>query len=271
MTSTRQSAGAYKVVLVDRLRAALGRKEGGAVSLHCAPPGLRIYAIGDIHGRLDLLEALHEKIGADAAEHESERRQLVYLGDYVDRGPESREVVETLLEQPLPGFEVTHLMGNHEQFLLRFLEEPAVGATWLHNGGDATLRSYGVDPLEELPASADSLTWLSERFAALLPATHRAFFEGLQRSHELGDFLFVHAGVRPGVPLEQQDPNDLLWIREPFLGSDDDFGKLVVHGHTPGAGPVQRRNRICIDTGAVYGGCLTALVVQGEQQDFLQV
>jgi serine/threonine protein phosphatase 1 len=234
------------------------------------PAGSRVYAIGDIHGRLDLLEALHEEIEADARHGPVQRNVVVYLGDYVDRGADSRDVIEYLIEEPLPGFESIHLMGNHEAFLLQFLEDGSVLQSWTMNGGDATLASYGVNPLEA-PADTDRAEWLRNRFRDLMPVEHHNFFCGLKLSHVEGDYLFVHAGVRPGVPIEQQDPLDLLWIREPFLRSSADFGKLVVHGHTPVRLPERKANRIDIDTGAVYGGKLTALVLEDHTQLFLQV
>ncbi|MEX2628335.1 MAG: metallophosphoesterase family protein [Tistlia sp.] len=234
------------------------------------PEDLRLYAIGDIHGRLDLLEALHDRIREDAAGRQARRRQLVYLGDYVDRGLASRQVVDTLIAQPLEGFEAVHLLGNHEFFLRRFLSQPGSGDIWLMNGGETTLQSYGIEPWDDPPGGSERLPWLSSRFEAALPESHRRFFDGLALTHEAGDYLFVHAGVRPGVPLDRQVAEDLIWIREPFLRSQEEFGKLVVHGHTPDVGPVQRGNRICVDTGACYGGKLTALVLQGDEQSFLQ-
>jgi len=237
------------------------------------PPGTRVYAIGDIHGCLDRLRALHGLILADrdraAAQGDAAQRHvLIYLGDYVDRGAESREVIDVLLCEPLPGFACVHLRGNHEDFLLRFLERGEDAAAWLLNGGDATFLSYGVDPYA---ASRDpGPRGLRAALSAAMPEDHLRFFCGLRLSHIEGDYLFVHAGLRPGVPLAEQDPEDLMWIRAPFLHSRADHGKVVVHGHTPSSAPEQRDNRIGIDTGAVYGGPLTALVLQGCERNFLQ-
>lgn len=256
-------------LLFERLQRAVGR-ETAERTVRRLPEDLRLYAVGDIHGHLDLLESLHEMIRADAAAHACERRRVVYLGDYIDRGPASRQVIDTLIAQPLEGFEAVHLLGNHEQFLCRFLRDPDIGDTWLFNGGEATLHSYGLDPRQAPPRGEDRLDWLARRLGEVLPAAHRAFLDRLQLRHETGDYLFVHAGVRPGIPLERQRAEDLIWIREPFLGSNEEFGRLVVHGHTPGMEPVERENRICIDTGACYGGQLTALVLQGEQRAFLR-
>lgn len=233
------------------------------------PPGLRVYAIGDVHGCRDRLRALHDAILADAERADPAQKVAVYLGDYIDRGIDSRAVIDDLLADPLPGFDRVHLKGNHEDFLLRFLERGEDAAPWLLNGGDATLRSYGVDPYagsrDPGPRS------LRAALSAAMPEPHLRFFCELRLSHVAGDYLFVHAGLRPGVPLERQDPEDLLWIRTPFLDSRADHGKVVVHGHTPASVPEVRQNRIGIDTGAVYGGPLTALVLQDDDRDFLQV
>ena len=236
----------------------------------------RVYAVGDIHGRADLLAALHDRIVDDSAAAAG-RKVLVYLGDYVDRGPSSFDVVDLLIEAPLEGFEIVHLKGNHEDFLLRFLEEDP-GKTpeenldeadlWFINGGDATLHSYKV-PLLTLPFGLAGLETARRAFAAALPPSHMTFFRGLEMFHVEGDYLFVHAGIRPGVPLDEQDDADLLWIREGFLDSDADFGHMVVHGHTPEAETDVRPNRIGIDTGAVFTGRLTCLVVEGDGTRFL--
>ncbi len=233
------------------------------------PAGFRVYGIGDIHGRRDLLAALRQRILSDAESAGPGRRVVVYVGDYVDRGPESRGVIDLLVEEPLPGFESVYLLGNHEAFLLRFLEDESAGLLWMMNGGEATCRSYGIDP-QTAPHVADRMPWLQAELRARIPLAHMAFLDGLVLSHEEGDYLFVHAGLRPGVPLRDQDPEDLIWIREPFLSSDQDHGKVVIHGHTPTSGPVLRRNRIGIDTGACFGGPLTAVVLEDDRQRFIQ-
>ncbi len=234
------------------------------------PEATRVYAIGDIHGCVDQLQAMHRAILQDVAETTAERRVVVYLGDYVDRGPESRKTVDLLLEEPLPGFDSIHLIGNHEAFLLEFLGDRVFALSWLRNGGYETCVSYGVDPASP-PEGADHLAWLHRSLVDRMPAAHRRFFETLHPSHVEGDYIFVHAGIRPGRPLDGQELDDLLWIREPFLSSDEDFGKIVVHGHTPTDQPELRANRIGLDTGAVYGGKLTALVLEGDARRFLQV
>ncbi|MFQ5774790.1 MAG: metallophosphoesterase family protein [Kiloniellaceae bacterium] len=234
------------------------------------PAGTRVYAIGDSHGCADRLRALHEAIledsgQPDAPEPRAPRRVAVYLGDYVDRGPNPRDVLDVLIEEPLPGFESVHLLGNHDAFMAGFLEGTGDLALWMINGGAATLRSYGIGSL----AVHGGAPGLRAALEARVPAEHRRFLRNLRLSHVEGDYLFVHAGIRPGVPLEAQDPYDLLWIREPFLSSEADHGKVVVHGHTPAGAPVVRANRIGIDTGACFGGRLTALVLEGGARRFL--
>lgn len=233
------------------------------------PDGTRVYAIGDIHGRLDLLRALHDMILSDAAAVDAERRVVVYLGDIIDRGDHSREVIDLLLDQPLEGFEAIHLMGNHEDFALRFLEDTGVALSWFANGGDATLYSYGVGRGGGSLVGQD-VDALQAQFLRALPKTHRAFLRGLAPYHVEGDYLFVHAGIRPGVSIEEQTPDDLYWIRDEFLTADEDFGKVVIHGHTITEEADVQENRIGIDTGAYITGRLTAIVLDGAERRFLQ-
>lgn len=233
------------------------------------PPGSVVYAIGDIHGETARLDLLHSMIRADARRREAPRKVVVYLGDYIDRGEDSAGVVERLAGNPLPDFETVFLKGNHEEFLLHFLETGDSASGWFHNGGLETLQSYGVEIRGHYmwrPDSAD----LREQLVEKLPQPHRDFLMGLPLYHIEGDYLFVHAGLRPGRPLEEQTAADMLWIRNLFLLSDEDHGHMVVHGHTPSDGVEVRPNRIGIDTGAVYGGKLTAIVLEGEDRDFLQ-
>ncbi len=234
-----------------------------------APADSRIYAFGDIHGRADLLRRLHALVHDDAYRRQAPRNVAVYLGDYIDRGEDSSAVIDLLLDEPLPGFETITLKGNHEDSLLRFLEDTAIGPAWLLYGGRETLASYGVRP----PApGADERDFERARqeLRVRLPERHRRFFAGLKLSHEEGDYLFAHAGVRPGVPLDRQAEDDLLWIRDEFLFSDAEFGKIVVHGHTISERPDVQRNRIGIDTGAFASGRLTCLVLEGTDWAFLQ-
>jgi serine/threonine protein phosphatase 1 len=231
-----------------------------------APEGLGLYAIGDIHGRDDLLAALLEAIRLDAAGRN--HNLLVCLGDYVDRGPQSAAVIERLSQFGAGDhggdFAFVPLKGNHEQLMLEFLADPDEGGPWLANGAAATLASYGVTTgpgwLERLRYDA-----LREELVRNLPRHHRRFLSTLATSHAVGDYLFVHAGIRPGVPLEHQDEQDLIWIRGPFLRTDERFDKLVVHGHTIALEPELRANRIGIDTGAFATGRLTALAIAGDR------
>jgi serine/threonine protein phosphatase 1 len=231
------------------------------------PPGTRVYAIGDMHGRLDLVDKLHALIRTDAGDAPGVR-VVVYLGDYVDRGPDSKGLVERLISEPLPLFETVHLKGNHEDLMLEFLEQGGRGAAWLVNGGDATLRSYGV--AAPSPYAEEAHPAVRQRLLEEMPARHRGFFDSLRLSYRAGDYLFVHAGVHPAVALDAQDPRDLVWIREPFLESEADFGACVVHGHTIGWAPVIKKNRIGLDTGAYRTGTLSCAVIEGDSVRILQ-
>lgn len=233
------------------------------------PPGRRVYAVGDIHGRIDLLRRLNARILADAEAARADSCVVVYLGDYVDRGGQSREVIESLIEDPIAGFECVTILGNHEAFLLEFLDNPGRGDTWVFNGGDTTLRNYGVE-VGDPEFYTGGWEWLRDRFLECLPQAHLGFLRNLPLMHEEGDFVFVHAGIRPGVPLENQARQDLLWIREGFLDCEEDFGKMVVHGHTPFKEIQVRSNRIGIDTGAWMSDTLTCLVLHDAEREFIQ-
>jgi serine/threonine protein phosphatase 1 len=234
------------------------------------PQGQLLYAVGDIHGRLDLLASMLELIEADARDSGSaERRTLVFLGDYVDRGPDSQGVVERLLSDMPRGFDPVFLKGNHEAILLDFLQEAWRLDHWLLNGGGVTMQSYGVDTERLARLAAPPAAW-QQAFAEALPEAHLRFYKALKLSVAFGDYLFVHAGVRPGIAIEAQSEADLVWIRGPFLNHTGRLGKIVVHGHTPGTAPVTRSNRIGIDTGAVFSGRLTALRLKDDSRGFLQ-
>ena len=228
---------------------------------------MRIYAVGDIHGRADLLDHLHTLIDADFAERSTSVVHLIYLGDYVDRGPDSARVLEQLATGPSDFVTVTLLRGNHEEMLLRFLKEPALGAAWRQLGGSETMHSYGIDVSRVF--KDEGYAGLSKRLNEAIPPSHMALLESLESSTTIGDYFFCHAGVRPGIALEQQQPEDLTWIRAPFLEAKEDFGKVIVHGHSPTNQPDFRDNRINIDTGAYATGRLTCLVLEGTTRRIL--
>ena len=231
------------------------------------PEGLRIYVVGDIHGRADLLAQVFSRIDADLAQYPAARAIEVFLGDYVDRGPESRQVIDLLMKRG-QSREAVFLKGNHETFIFEFLQNPASLDAWRQYGGFATLLSYGLMP--SMKADAAEQQELAAAFELLLPSTHRTFLTSLKSSFTCGDFFFTHAGVKPGIPLDQQREEDLLWIREDFLLCEDDFGKFVIHGHTPVREPDIRHNRLNIDTGAFATGRLTCLVLEGRTAAVLE-
>jgi serine/threonine protein phosphatase 1 len=235
------------------------------------PEGSLIYAVGDVHGRADLLADMHEAILKDAREVECETKMVIYLGDYVDRGNDSKGVVDLLLDKPLPGFDSYYLMGNHEAFLLEFLIDMEAGPGWFFNGGLQTLHSYGVKLNKDDELSFDTLVRIQDEFLRKVPAKHLDFFRKLDFCRLEGDYFFVHAGIRPGIPLENQSDEDMLWIREEFLAYEEEFEKIIVHGHTITWEPEVKTNRIGIDTGAFASGVLTALVLEGRERDFLTV
>jgi serine/threonine protein phosphatase 1 len=226
------------------------------------PDGLRIYAIGDVHGRADLLSTLFAAIDADLVAHPAPRTLHVFLGDYIDRGPDSRQVIDLVIARGR-GHETVLLKGNHETYPALFLNDPSVLGEWRLLGGIETLMSYGLKPSRG--ADGQEQRTLAKRFATALPSGHARFLSELKTSFCCGDFFFVHAGVKPGVPLERQREEDMLWIREDFLLHEEDFGKLIVHGHTPVRDPDFRDNRINIDTGAYATGKLTCLIIDGDE------
>ena len=238
------------------------------------PEGMVIYAIGDIHGRCDLLESLLQGIEQDGRQRPRSRTLVIFLGDYLSRGPDSRAVVDKVMSwrPPTPGVvEVVSLKGNHEDLALRFLQgDLAAGAHWFDYDGLDALADYGVAAPDALARDEASLRSLRERFARALPHSHRAFFESLSVSRCEQDYHFVHAGVRPGVTLAQQTDQDQMWIRKRFLESTVDHGAVVVHGHSVVPQPEVHPNRIAIDTGAYASGVLTCLVLDGHQRSFLQ-
>jgi len=230
------------------------------------PDGVRVYAIGDVHGRLDLLTELEDMVLGDATRPGAPRDvHIVHLGDYVDRGPDSRGVLDRLTE-PLHGrVRRVLLCGNHDQWFKGFLNSGRWDPNWLDYGGRETLASYGVGGARPGAREAEAHAELAR---AILPR-HRRLLTGLQPTWRLGDYLFCHAGVRPGRPLDRQTAEDLYWIREPFLSWRGAFGAVVVHGHTVVERPELRANRIGIDTGAVWTGRLTCLVLEGDRRRFI--
>jgi serine/threonine protein phosphatase 1 len=234
------------------------------------PEGLRLYAIGDVHGQMPLLLHMHEAILEDAKKFRGEQLKIVYLGDYIDRGSRSRDVLELLSGKPLPRFERIFLRGNHEHMLLTTYYDDNAAPGWLFNGGEATLRSYGIYPdfgLTAIQCMPDMLAQLRQA----LPERHLKFIKQLKLWHREGGFLFTHAGIKPGVPLEDQSTQDMMWIREDFLECEEHYPFVVVHGHTPREEPEFMPNRIGIDTGAFSTGRLTALVLEGTSRRLLTV
>jgi serine/threonine protein phosphatase 1 len=230
------------------------------------PRDVRVYAVGDIHGRADLLKAMFARIDLDTLERRVARPVEIYLGDYIDRGPASRDVLDQLITRSEQR-EMVCLKGNHEIYPGEFVRNPETLHEWAQIGGMDTLLSYGMRPPVN-PGDAELRSLASEFFAAM-PDTHRAFLSQLPPHQTCGDFYFVHAGVRPGVELRDQDEQDLLWIREEFLQSEDDYGKIIVHGHTPVLEPEFKPNRINIDTGAYATGRLTCLVIDDDKLSLL--
>jgi serine/threonine protein phosphatase 1 len=227
---------------------------------------VRIYAIGDIHGRLDLLDAVLSRIDANLAKAPVGQAIEVYVGDYIDRGPASRQVIDRLIARGRKRNAI-FLKGNHETYVSEFIDKPSVLTAWQQYGGLETLMSYGLQP--PLKAGATEQIELAKAFRFMLPKSHQEFIKGMPLCVSYGDFFFVHAGVKPRVPLKEQREEDLLWIRDDFLLFEDDFEKVVVHGHTPVREPDIRANRINIDTGAYATGRLTCLMLERDGVEVL--
>jgi serine/threonine protein phosphatase 1 len=225
------------------------------------PDGVRIYAISDIHGCADLLQQMFTVIDRDLVTIGSTRAIHVFLGDYIDRGPESSQTIDLLIARGRK-HESVFLKGNHEAFLFDVLKDPSQLQSWKQYGGLQTLTSYGLRP--SLSPDAAEQTELISQLARTIPVHQRRFFNNLRLRFVCGDFFFVHAGVKPGVPLAKQQEQDMLWIREEFLASEEHFGKYIVHGHTPVREPDIRPNRANIDTGAYATGNLTLLTIKGD-------
>lgn len=229
-----------------------------------APADTRIYAVGDIHGRADLLSEIIARIDDDMRRRPIAHTVEVYLGDYVDRGPHSKTVID-LLAVRLVANQAVCLRGNHEAVMEGFLQDPAILQYWLPLGGMQTLASYGIELHDDTETALD----LHRRFLDAFPRAHELFMQCLRNQFSCGDFLFVHAGIRPDVPLDDQDPNDLIWIRDEFLDCTRSHERFVVHGHTPVPHPDIRSNRINIDTAAWRTGTLTCIAIEGPTILFL--
>ncbi len=228
------------------------------------PSNTRLYAIGDIHGRADLLAEMIARIDDDRRRRPVSYAIEIYLGDYIDRGGQSKDVIDILCRR-LVYRNAICLRGNHEALLESFLEDADAFQAWLNLGGYQTLQSYGLyaDPADYAPE-----VWRNALHTTF-PRTHSLFLQCLRNTYRCGDYLFVHAGIRPGVPLAQQTQEDMTWIRSEFLTSSKDHGCVVVHGHTPVARPEIHGNRINIDTGAVHSGALTCVALEGSSILFL--
>ncbi len=234
------------------------------------PPGCRVYAIGDVHGQMPLLLHLYEVIREDANTDRAQRTVVIHLGDYIDRGRRGRDVIDLLSGRPLAGFETVFLRGNHEHMLLKGFYDDCAAPGWLYNGGEKTLSSYGVYPEYGLQASQcipDMMTQLRQA----LPERHLSFLKNTKLYHREGGYVFAHAGIRPGVPLAKQSPEDLVWIRDGFLDCEVPLPYVVVHGHTPIEHPRLWLDRINVDTGAFSTGRLTCVVLEGDDRRMLSV
>jgi serine/threonine protein phosphatase 1 len=255
------------MVLLSRLKS----KSNPPITTPRVPDDTVVYAIGDIHGELHLLEQLLEKIEADSRDRDASQKFVVFMGDVIDRGGYSKEIITLLSQTPfcLPGFEPICLLGNHEQVMLDFFDHPENSKAWFRFGAVETLASYGIRVGSRTDESI-RLIKLRDETLDIIPQKHLAFLRSLKTRFTIGDYFFSHAGIRPGISLDRQSAEDLLWIREPFLSSSLFHEKVIVHGHTVHATPQDLPNRIGIDTGAYATGVLTALVLTKEQRSFLQ-
>lgn len=246
------------------------RTQVAAPTAPAVPDGTVVWAVGDIHGRLDLLEPLVEAIVADLRASSASRRVVVFLGDYIDRGPDSRGVLQLLAGlSDVQGVEWRFLKGNHEQAMLGFLADPSAGRRWCEYGGDSALRSYGLR-IPELTHRTEAWARVAADLRHKLTAREMEFLENLELSLTVGDYFFAHAGARPGVALDRQTSEDLMWIRNSFLDSPAAFDRVVVHGHTPTSRAYVDHRRIGIDTKAYDSGILSALRLTGSQRSLLQ-
>jgi serine/threonine protein phosphatase 1 len=251
--------------MISKLFKSRGRASATSSSI---PEGRRIYAIGDVHGCVDLLDELIAAIDADGAARGPAATTMIFLGDLIDRGPASAAVLDRLIGLSETRSDTRFLLGNHEEIFLGALRGEAKALRlFCRIGGRETILSYGMDEAEYEQLDYDQL---AERMAMLVPARHRAFLETFEDLIEIGDYAFVHAGIRPETPLDRQRPSDLRWIRDPFLDHRGRLEKIVVHGHTVVDAIERRPHRIGIDTGAYMTGCLSALGLEAAGQWELQ-
>ncbi|THD35441.1 MAG: serine/threonine protein phosphatase [Sphingomonas sp.] len=231
------------------------------------PAGQRVYAIGDVHGRLDLLTELLDAIDRDDAGRDPAKTTIVLLGDLVDRGPQSKQVIDHLIARDWRGRDVAMIKGNHEEvFLLTLAGDLEATRFWLRIGGAETMMSYGTPA--ELIDRAGPLD-IAVDFMARVPQEHVAFLQSMGDTLVVGGYCFVHAGIKPGVPIDRQKPADLRWIRDRFLDYEGSHGATIVHGHSIATEVESLHNRIGIDTGAYASGKLTAVGLEGERRWFL--
>jgi calcineurin-like phosphoesterase family protein len=233
---------------------------------HLSDDDMRLYIIGDIHGRLDLLDRTIAAITHDIAKDGQRNSITITVGDYIDRGPDSRGVLDRLCRNPFPT-PYFAIKGNHEVMLEEFLQDPSVADRWRRFGGLETLHSYGI--AVNKVRTGTGFEAAARALSAALPAAHHAFLASLKSYITGGEYFICHAGIRPGVPLDRQNVSDLFWIQDEFLNSDQNFGKIIIHGHSAHEWPEVRPNRINIDTGAFATGRLTCLVLEGGQSRFL--
>lgn len=233
------------------------------------PDDTVVWAVGDIHGCLDLLKALVDGIVADAASSDASRKVVIFLGDYIDRGPDSRGVLRYLIDLPKDaGIEWRFLKGNHEEAMLKFLSDPSFGPNWCEYGGDAALASYGLKP-PEMKHRVEAWARVAADLDHKVTTEEREFLETLEYSISIGDYFFAHAGARPGIALDRQSERDLMWIRNSFLDDEAPFEKVVVHGHTPTKEVHVDHRRIGVDTKAYASSRLTALILGKQERQLL--
>lgn len=254
--------------MISKLFRSRGRSV--APSVPTIPEGTVVWAVGDIHGRLDLLQPLVEAMVADLADSTAIRQIVVFLGDYIDRGPDSRGVLQLLADLPSNSrIEWRFLKGNHEAAMLAFLEDPSAGARWCEHGGDKALQSWGLR-MPELSHRTEAWSRVAADLRHKLTRPEWAFLEDLELSITVGDYFFSHAGARPGVALDRQSSKDLMWIRQPFLDSPTAFERVIVHGHTPTTAVHADQRRIGIDTKAYETGVLSAVRLERDERRLLQ-